>query len=45
MLREVLEKDKSIILSTGGGTPCYGNNMKTILKQSDHSIYLNLKYP
>ena len=45
MLREVLEKDKSIILSTGGGTPCYGNNMKTILKQSDHSIYLNLSIP
>lgn len=45
MLTEVLEKDASIILSTGGGTPCYGNNMETILKQSDHSIYLNLSIP
>ncbi|NDV17693.1 dephospho-CoA kinase [Muricauda sp. TY007] len=45
MLSEVLEKEKSIILSTGGGTPCYGTNMATILNQSDHSIYLNLSIP
>ncbi|AEM71274.1 Shikimate kinase [Allomuricauda ruestringensis DSM 13258] len=45
MLAEVLEKEKSIILSTGGGTPCYGTNMVTILNQSDHSIYLNLSIP
>ncbi|MBA4747064.1 MAG: shikimate kinase [Muricauda sp.] len=45
MLAEVLEKEKSIILSTGGGTPCYGTNMATILNQSDHSIYLNLSIP
>ena len=45
MLAEVLEKGESIILSTGGGTPCYGNNMETILKESDHSIYLNLSIP
>lgn len=45
MLAEVLEIEKSIILSTGGGTPCYGTNMATILNQSDHSIYLNLSIP
>ncbi|MDF0715384.1 shikimate kinase [Muricauda sp. 334s03] len=45
MLKEVLEKDESIVLSTGGGTPCYGNNMDTILKQSEHSVYLNLSIP
>ncbi|MBR9854594.1 MAG: shikimate kinase [Algicola sp.] len=45
LLSEVLGKDESIILSTGGGTPCYGNNMETILNKSDHSIYLNLSIP
>ncbi|BDW91426.1 MULTISPECIES: shikimate kinase [Flavobacteriaceae] len=45
LLSEVLDKDESIILSTGGGTPCYGNNMETILNKSDHSIYLNLGIP
>lgn len=42
MLLEVLSKDSSILLSTGGGTPCYGTNMQTILQNSDHSIYLQL---
>lgn len=45
MLTEVLEKDESIVLSTGGGTPCYGTNMMTILNKSDHSIYLNVSIP
>ncbi|WP_318310204.1 shikimate kinase [Flagellimonas crocea] len=45
MLKEVLDKDASIVLSTGGGTPCYGNNMETIVEESDHSIYLNLTIP
>jgi len=45
MLSEVLDKEESIVLSTGGGTPCYGNNMETILKESDLSIYLNLSIP
>ena len=45
MLNEVLKKDTSIVLSTGGGTPCYGTNMASILNQSDHSIYLNVSIP
>ncbi len=42
ILTKILSKKKSFILSTGGGTPCYGNNMKTILEKSTHSIYLQL---
>ncbi|WP_222983682.1 shikimate kinase [Flagellimonas meishanensis] len=42
MLRTVLNRKKNIVLSTGGGTPCYGNNMDLILEKSDHSIYLQL---
>ncbi|MEM9649048.1 MAG: shikimate kinase [Bacteroidota bacterium] len=42
MLEKVLSEKESLLLSTGGGTPCYGINMDTILKHSDHSIYLQL---
>jgi shikimate kinase len=45
MLKEVLEKKESVIISTGGGTPCYGTNMATILEQADTSIYLDLSIP
>ncbi|MCK0162129.1 shikimate kinase [Allomuricauda sp. F6463D] len=45
MLLQVLENEEHLVLSTGGGTPCYGNNMTTILQESDHSIYLNLSIP
>lgn len=42
MLSEVLDQHDNVVLSTGGGTPCYGNNMDLILEKSDHSIYLQL---
>lgn len=45
MLKEVLDTHTSVVLSTGGGTPCYANNMETILQQSDLSIYLNHSIP
>ena len=38
MLQSFLKKDQ-FILSCGGGTPCFGNNMKTINK-AGVSIYL-----
>ncbi|MBO6590482.1 MAG: shikimate kinase [Muricauda sp.] len=45
MLKEVLDSLTAVVLSTGGGTPCYANNMETILQQSDNSIYLNHSIP
>lgn len=39
-LKEILDKDDSIILSTGGGTPCYGNNLDTIYEYTDNVVYL-----
>lgn len=45
MLQKVLSENESIVLSTGGGTPCYGNNMQTILEQADHSVYLQMSIP
>lgn len=44
ILDKILEKD-SFVLSTGGGTPCYGKNMETILIESTHSFYLQLSIP
>ena len=45
MLSKVLDEHEALMLSTGGGTPCYSNNMETILQKSDHSIYLQLSVP
>lgn len=38
-LNELLASNKSLILSVGGGTPCYANNMELIVKHS-LSFYL-----
>lgn len=36
-------QQKDMVLSLGGGTPCYGNNMELINKQPNtKSIYLNV---
>lgn len=40
-LNELIEIDNKAVISLGGGTPCYGNNMETILNSQDAiSIYL-----
>ena len=38
-LNEVLDNEKDLLISLGGGTPCYGNNMEVILEKST-SFYL-----
>lgn len=45
-LAELLQLEGDIILSLGGGTPCYGNNMDVILEAVDaKSIYLKASLP
>jgi len=39
-LKEILEKEDEFILSLGGGTPCYANNIDEINKGDNVSIYL-----
>ena len=39
-LKELLEKKEDFILSLGGGTPCYANNMEEINKTKVISVYL-----
>ncbi|MBI6116898.1 shikimate kinase [Salegentibacter maritimus] len=40
-LDDILENNSNMIISLGGGTPCYGNNLERISAQKDSlSIYL-----
>lgn len=41
-LREVLSKEEDFVLSIGGGTPCYANNMVAISEMTDNGIYLSV---
>ncbi|WP_298488131.1 shikimate kinase [uncultured Maribacter sp.] len=41
-LEEILNKEKNIVLSTGGGTPCYGVNMNTILSATKNVFYIKV---
>ena len=42
MLRKVLEEGTGMVLSLGGGTPCYSNNMKLLKESRSISVYLKL---
>ncbi len=44
-LKEVLTKKNNFILSTGGGTPCYGDNMNTIIENTADVFYLKVSIP
>ncbi len=41
-LNHLLFENENFVLATGGGTPCYGDNMASITNMSDASFYLNL---
>ncbi len=39
-LKKVLNKKKNIVLSLGGGTPCYFNNHEVLNSENNISVYL-----
>ena len=41
-LREILSADEDFVLSIGGGTPCYANNMDAIAEITKNGIYLKV---
>ena len=41
-LKEILLKENGFVLSIGGGTPCYANNMSVISEATDKVVYLKL---
>lgn len=44
-LKQILKGTDNFILSTGGGTPCYGNNMEAILEATPNVFYLKVTIP
>ena len=40
LFKELLNKNESLIISTGGGTPCYFNNHELLSSEDVVSIYL-----
>lgn len=40
VLKEIIESDEKLIISLGGGTPCYHNNHEFFLNKNVRSIYL-----
>jgi shikimate kinase len=40
-LHDLLVSDKAYVLSLGGGTPCYSNNMKFMIQSTPHTFYLS----
>lgn len=41
-LKEILENKDDFVLSTGGGTPCYGENMTAISTETKNVFYLKV---
>ncbi len=39
ILKIILETDSNLVLATGGGTPCYGDSMDTILTAKDVQVF------
>ncbi len=44
-LREVLSSMDDLVLSTGGGTPCYSGNMELLIKTTPNVFYLQMSVP
>lgn len=45
-LKSIIENKDNVVLSLGGGTPCYGNNMSILLSSSSvKSFYLKASIP
>ncbi len=44
-LRLLLDSKDDFVLSIGGGTPCYANNMKAIVEKTQNAFYLKVSIP
>ena len=45
IFKEVIQNNDNLIISTGGGTPCYANNYLFLNGNNSISIYLNASLP
>lgn len=44
-LADLLQTPRDMVLATGGGTPCYGDNLKMMLSHGSHVVYLQYSVP
>ncbi|TLP71788.1 AAA family ATPase [Maribacter sp. ACAM166] len=44
-LSQIFLKETNFVLSLGGGTPCFGDNMDLVNKNTDNSFYINVGIP
>ena len=42
-LRELLKSEPNAVISLGGGTPCFGNNMEILLESPAKVVYLKAR--
>ncbi|MDG1824269.1 MAG: shikimate kinase [Flavobacteriaceae bacterium] len=40
-LDDLLVSDQASVLSLGGGTPCYADNMQSVIRSTPHTFYLS----
>ena len=45
LLKQLLESDNPMVLSLGGGTPCYSQNMELVKEFTPNVFYLKLGIP
>lgn len=44
-LSEIFLKESNFVLSLGGGTPCFGQNMELVNEHTANSFYINVGIP
>ncbi|QLG44160.1 shikimate kinase [Costertonia aggregata] len=44
-LKCILDNENDLVLSVGGGTPCYAGNMDSIIEKADAVFYLKVSLP
>lgn len=42
LLKELVSKPDGYVLSLGGGTPCYGNNLNVLKEKGGKTVYLKM---
>ena len=45
ILNDLLQTPREMVLATGGGTPCYGDNLRWMLSNGSHVVYLQYSVP
>lgn len=45
IFKEIIDSEENLIISTGGGTPCYADNHLLLNGKNSISIYLNASLP